>query len=233
MSLNYTKQFIRDNFFELVFSIPKTIWFNFKVLPIKKAIRLPFIVSYHVRIRGINRNTFIVEKEDLSTASMRIGFGDSLNARRESKKALLQVNGDGKIICKGSIGLSQGVVIIVDSACLTLGDHFRCNYSTTIDCKADDIVFGDEVACGWNVTIKNHDGHTVTENGCAQKNSGAIHVGNHVWICAFSTILKGNDIGDDSVIAYGTLLAKSQGEKNVLYAGVPGKLKKNNINWIE
>ena len=33
----------------------KTIYFNFKVLPVKQALRLPYIVSYHVKLSGINR----------------------------------------------------------------------------------------------------------------------------------------------------------------------------------
>lgn len=31
-----------------------------------------------------------------------------------------------------------------------LGDHFRCNYSTTIDCTDENIVFGNDVVLGWN-----------------------------------------------------------------------------------
>ena len=48
----YTKQFIRENIAEILFSIPKTIFFNFKVLPIKSAIKMPFVVSYHVKMGG-------------------------------------------------------------------------------------------------------------------------------------------------------------------------------------
>ena len=82
----YTKHFIRENIVEILLSIPKTIIFNFKVLPVKSAIKMPFIVSYNVKLRGGTRDNFIVEKKNLSTASMRIGFGDSANGRRESKK---------------------------------------------------------------------------------------------------------------------------------------------------
>ena len=69
----------------------KTIYFNFKVLPVKQALRLPYIVSYHVKLSGINRKTFLTKDNDLSTCSMRIGFGDSITSRRESPKSLLCV----------------------------------------------------------------------------------------------------------------------------------------------
>lgn len=88
----------------------------------------------------MTRDNFIVEKKNLSTASMRIGFGDSANGCRESKKGLIRIVNGGKIILKGTVGLSQGVVLLVNNSSLVLGDHFRCNYSTTIDCTDENIV---------------------------------------------------------------------------------------------
>lgn len=229
----YTKNFIKNNVLEILLSLPKTLWFNLKVLPFKQALRLPFVVSVYVRTVGINRKSFVVKKENLSTASMRIGFGDSACSRRESKKGLILIRNGGQIECRGTVGLSQGVIIVADNARLILGDHFRCNYSTTIHCMESDITFGNEVVCGWNVTVKNNDGHTVIESGIKKDKSAPIVIGDHVWLCAYSTVLKGVNLGANSVVAYGSLLTKACGEPNQLYAGVPAKQKRNNINWEE
>lgn len=229
----YTKRFLKENFLEILLSIPKTVAFNFKVLPFKSALKMPFVVSYHVNWGGVNSKNFIVKKDNLSTASMRIGFGDSATSRRESKKSLIQISNGGKIILKGTVGLSQGVILIANHATLTLGNHFRCNYSTTIDCSNEDITFGDEVVCGWNVTIKNSDGHTIIKNGTEGKMSASIQIGNHVWLCAHSCVLKGVSIGDNCVVAYGSLLTKATNERGVLYGGVPARLIQRNINWKE
>ena len=51
----YSKRFLKTHLIEIIMSIPKTIYFNFKVLPVKQALRLPYIVSYHVKLSGINR----------------------------------------------------------------------------------------------------------------------------------------------------------------------------------
>lgn len=229
----YTKRFIKNNLAEIVFSIPKTVWFNLKVLPVKKALRFPIVISYHVKVKGVTRENFIVEDKNLSTASLRIGFGDSAIARRESKKGLIQIRNGGKILLKGTIGLSQGIILATDSADIIFGNHFRCNHSTTIDCTEENITFGDNVVCGWNVTIRNGDGHTVIDMGEKRRKTAPITIGNHVWICAMSTILKNTKIGDNSVVAYGSLLTKATGESNRLYAGVPAKPIKDNIDWEE
>ena len=49
------KKVLKTHLIEIIMSIPKTIYFNFKVLPVKQALRLPYIVSYHVKLSGINR----------------------------------------------------------------------------------------------------------------------------------------------------------------------------------
>lgn len=229
----YTKHFIRENIVEILLSIPKTVIFNFKILPVKSAIKMPFIVSYNVKLGGVTRDNFIVEKKNLSTASMRIGFGDSANGRRESKKSLIRIINGGKIILKGTVGLSQGVVLLVNNSSLVLGDYFRCNYSTTLDCTDENIVFGNDVVLGWNVTVKNNDGHTIIQNGRQKKKADSVYIGNHVWLCSYSTVLKGVNVGNHCVVGYGSLLTKAEPENHVLYAGVPAKPMRKEINWIE
>ena len=80
---------------------------------------------------------------------------------------------------------------------------------------------------GWNVTIKNNDGHYVVENGKDSIISKKIIIKDHVWVCAYATVLKGVCIKKNSVVAYGALLT------NVLYGGVPAKMIKENISWRE
>lgn len=36
---------------QLVLSLPKTLYFNFRQLPLKQAVKLPILVSYRVRYK--------------------------------------------------------------------------------------------------------------------------------------------------------------------------------------
>ena len=140
----------------------------------------------------------------------------------------------GGIIQVGkNLGLSQGCVICVNNAKLILGKKFRCNYSTIIDCSDADIEIGDDVVLGWNVTIKNNDGHYVVKNGKDSIISKKIVIKDHVWVCAYSTLLKGTCIQKNSVVAYGALVTNTIDRENVLYGGVPAKIIKENISWRE
>ena len=138
---------------------------------------------------------------------------------------------NGGVIQVGKdLGLSQGCVICANNARLILGDKFRCNYSTTIDCSDADIKIGNNVVLGWNVTIKNNDGHYVVENGKDSIISKKIIIKDHVWVCAYATVLKGVCIKKNSV---GALLTNTIDKENVLYGGVPAKMIKENISWRE
>jgi acetyltransferase-like isoleucine patch superfamily enzyme len=86
---------------------------------------------------------------------------------------------------------------------------------------------------GWNVTIKNNDGHYVVENGKDSIISKKIIIKDHVWVCAYATVLKGVCIKKNSVVAYGALLTNTIDKENVLYGGVPAKMIKENISWRE
>ena len=86
---------------------------------------------------------------------------------------------------------------------------------------------------GWNVTIKNNDGHYVVENGKDSIISKKIIIKDHVWVCAYATLLKGVCIQKNSVVAYGALLTNTIDKENVLYGGVPAKIIKEKITWRE
>ena len=60
----------------------------------------------------------------------------------------------------------------------------------------------------------------------------SIRIGNHVWIAAYATILKGVCVGDGSVIGTHALVTKDVPNR-VVAAGVPAKVLQENIEWSD
>ncbi len=58
----------------------------------------------------------------------------------------------------------------------------------------------------------------------------SINIGNHVWIGCNVTILKGVNIGDNSIIAAGSIVNKDV-PKNCLAGGNPARIIKKDISW--
>ena len=60
---------------------------------------------------------------------------------------------------------------------------------------------------------------------------GSIRVGNHVWVAAFSHILKNSAIPDGSVVAYRSLVTKRFDGEKLLIGGSPARVIEEDIEW--
>lgn len=102
---------------------------------------------------------------------------------------------------------------IYDNGVVSIGDNCFFNDGCSINCQKD-ILIGDNVIFGQNVMLFDHD-HDY-KNDMSNFVKGTIKIGNNVWIGANSIILKGVTIGDNCVIAAGSIV-KNDIEENTLF----------------
>lgn len=96
---------------------------------------------------------------------------------------------------------------------LEIGSHCFFNTNTSITCL-EKITIGEYCKFGNNLVIVDHD-HNFKEGNTAgtsktteEFTSGKITIGNRVWVGANCVILKGVTIGDDAVVAAGSIVRK-------------------------
>ena len=78
------------------FSIIKSIYLNFKVLPIAEAIRLPIFVSRYTKIRGKLKKGSIRISGKKTPGMILLGFGGSKDLfDYNSRKNYLEISGGG------------------------------------------------------------------------------------------------------------------------------------------
>lgn len=226
------KRKLHPSILELMFSLPKTIWFNFKILPFNKALKLPFFVSCHTKIKGVNKQNFICNIQRPSFGYCRIGISGSETGLLIKNKSLLYIHNGGKIIVNGSICLSRGCYVEANNGVIVFGNNVKANTGFYIESEKSKIVIGDDCSFGWNCVVKNCDGHRIISGGAELNNNGDIHIGNHCWICSEASLLKNAYLPGNCVLAYKSLLTKKISDKqNCLYAGFPAKIVKENIEW--
>lgn len=94
------------------------------------------------------------------------------------------------------------------------------------------IVLGTDCMLSYDIDIRNGDSHVIlTRDEKTRLNYPAdVHIGNHVWIGAHTTILKGVSIGDHTVIGTGALVTQSLPD-HVLAGGSPARILKEGITW--
>ena len=81
-------------------------------------------------------------------------------------------------------------------------------------------------------TILPSDGHPIfDENKIRINMPDDIIIGNHCWIGRNSCFLKGAKINDDTVVGFGSIVTKQFNKTNILIAGNPAKIIKENISW--
>lgn len=88
------------------------------------------------------------------------------------------------------------------------------------------IIIDDDVAIGPQVTILGA-GHD-HESASLKDNAGTIHIKSGVWIGGRSTILQGVTIGENSVVAAGSVVTKDVAPNSIV-AGVPAKKIKDRV----
>ena len=104
------------------------------------------------------------------------------------------------------------------------------NAGTQIRCM-NHIQIGQQCAIGRNVLIMDFDAHQITyADGTTNKVTAPVIIGDHVWIGAGATILKGVSIGDNAIIGAGSVVTKNV-PANTIVAGNPAHIIKENIQW--
>jgi acetyltransferase-like isoleucine patch superfamily enzyme len=109
-------------------------------------------------------------------------------------------------------------VVVAPGAQLNLGSGYLSN-GTSIACFAS-VTIGQDAAIGPEVSIRDSDSHTIS--GSSRPPTQPIRIGDHVWIGARATILKGVTIGDGAIVAAGAIVTKDV-EPGTLVAGAPAK----------
>lgn len=181
--------------------------------------------------RLINLGKSYVEVD--STAKLNIEGTLTLNEqcpKRAGKNAMfimkensqLELKGHFKTFYDSEICVYPNAILKLQYGYMNSGAQIRCMESITI---------GNQCAIARNVMIMDFDAHSIIyENGRKNNLTAPIYIGEHVWIGAGATILKGVTIGDNAIIGAGAVVTKNVAP-NTIVAGNPARVIYENIKW--
>ena len=224
---------IKNRTYEFLYNLlllPKNLYFNFRVLPAKQAIKLPFFINYGVKIQEVHKGVVEIKSDHVSKYMISIGRGGSEGIPVISK-GVISFRPGTKIIFGGSAQFHAGTRICLDNnATVVFGDGFSANRNFILYYN-DQISFGQNCMLGWNIQIIDGNAHKVIENEKEKNSKCTIKVGNHVWIGAEVKICRSVSIGNDSIAAYGSVITGGKFPDHAMIGGYPAKIIKEGVNW--
>lgn len=210
-------------------SIPKSIYFNFKYFPLETAIRFPVVVSHKVKFRKLSGT---IKLEKIKLGGVRIGFGSMECYEFKSTPTIFR--NTGEIIFKGKCKIGYGSVISNEGK-IIFGENVNTT-KTSIICR-EKIEIGNDCLFGWDCLIMDTDHHHIYDSqNLKNKINGnrKIYIGDHVWLGAKVTVLKGAEIPKDNIVAIGTTVNQKILKSNMIIANdLKIRIVKENIYWKE
>ena len=199
--------------------ILKTIYYTFLSRNIKKRERKSKLICF-------KKSNFQLAKSSKIILNGTLMFSDN-DINGSTRQSNLRMDNNSILEIKKNFSIYYGAdIILFKGAKLNLGSGFF-NSNIKIRCH-ERIEIGEDVAISHDVTIMDSDAHEGLWEG--YEKTKPIKIGNHVWIGTRVTILKGVTIGDNAIIAAGSVVTKDV-PNNTIVAGVPAKVIKTNINW--
>lgn len=231
--INFLSMSIRT-IIAIIFSIPKSIYVNYKCLPFKKAWKLPILVSSRTVLSGkLKKDSLRISTDEIHFGMVKLGVSKG-SFRLSHEESYLYV-GDGQIIFEGYANIAAGFHLTIgQGAVLSLGKNASINSNILIVCRKS-IVLGQNFHAGWDCTLMDNDGHLIQEleTGNITNYPRPIVIGDNVWIGARVTILKGLSLASGSIIPLGSIIIKSNIIPYTIYGGTPNHKIKEGVARID
>ena len=150
------------------------------------------------------------------------------------KRIHITAGNDCHIVLKSFRALNSTIGISMSNSCvldIAEGQNFNgvCLFQLP---EPSRIIVGSD--CGWaDGIVLTSDYHSLIDASSGRRINHAkdVAIGDRVGFCRDFTILKGANIGNDSVVAAKALVTSGTYENNVVLAGNPAKVVKRNIAW--
>lgn len=209
--------------------LPQTLIMNFYYFDLRTALHFPILVGRGVKISSLgDRNSIICANPVFGIMRIGLSSGSYDLGRKEVTRWSVQKGGRLKL-GTGRVLINRGTGIYIGSgATIEFKGEFFCNANCLLSANRG-ISFGDDTLIGWNCNIIDGDGHRIIYCDAEPKERiRNIVIDEHVWIGSGSTILKGVNIGKNSVIAMNSHVTKSFGEGQLI---IGNKSVRSNITW--
>lgn len=210
----------------------KTLYLNFKWLPVRQALHFPIIVGRHVLLRDTSGKMEINGKAHFGQFCLSFYHTPVDYASNRSV-----VFNQGKIVIHGNVYLRSGVKLWVgDHGVLTFHGENAVGANSIIVCFKK-VEFGYFSVLSWGCQVYDTNFHFFRdmETGTVTKRSSFVKIGDHVWVGNSVHITRGARLPKGCLVSNRSVVSRSymkEGE-HIMIAGHPAVKVLDNIEKVK
>lgn len=210
-----------------VLAMPKSIWYNFRLLPLRQACKLPLLVSHRTKMVNLS-GKLDLQATELKVGLVKIGFNTYQGT--DFRYDRTRINLRGTMIVHGACAIGAGSSIeVTENGTLELGDRFCIGSKSLIICNSE-IKCGTFVRISWQCTLMDTDQHELVDaEGNRSNNDRPIHLGDNVWIGCHTILTKGTTLASNTTVGAGSVVHGVHEESCVVLAGNPATIVKSGV----
>ena len=164
------------------------------------------------------------------------GFGNKvwIGSRCFSSGSRLTLGNNCKVEIGNDSILNCLEIFAAESSSIIIGENARFTWIVRIHAhESYDVTIGRDCLFADGVWITVSDMHAIIDKKTRERiNPGkSVMVGDHVWIGASSSVLKGSRIGSGAVIGAGSIVS-GEIASDCIAAGVPARVLRSGVEWV-
>lgn len=225
MSLRHRKKRLKA--WRIALAIPRSIYFNLRMLPWSQACRLPILVSHRTRLEELSGHVELAVRQP-KTGLVKIGFATCQCSDFNSEHTRLALAGTLRIAGSCAIGAGCSVEV-AEGAVLSLGNDFHLGPRSVVVCHRD-INIAADVLTSWNCTLMDTDQHALVDaTGSRVNEDRPVVIGEGCWLGCHVIVPKGVTLPPHTTVAAGARLAGRYTDSCTVLAGNPARVVKEGV----
>lgn len=215
---------------EEVLNIIYSLYFNFRYLSFKQAVKFPIRINYHTKIRKLEKGNIIINTNNISFGMVRLGISNGSFSLAKNKSTIY-IEDACRLVFNGACCIDGGFSIAINkNGEINIGKNVHFNANVIIS-SSSLIKIEDNVGTGWDCTFINWDGHDIIdmETHNIINTPRPIVISKNCWIGAKVTVMKGVTLSMNTIVPYGSILTKKCDVSYCSIWRVPNHVLKTNV----
>lgn len=225
--MNYRHHNKRILAWRYLMAMPRSLWYNLRLLPWRQARLLPILISCRTKIEALSGEVKIAADE-LRMGMVKVGFTTFQGSDYRRERTRLNIR--GKLVVEGDCSFGAGSSVeVAEEGVLTIGPQFNLGPRSLIICHKE-ITLGTFDRISWGCTLMDTDQHALVDGDGNRVNPDReIVFGNNVWMGCHTIVTKGVCLADDTTVAAGSRLAGRYEESMTVLAGNPATVVRRGV----